>query len=176
MTVCTALLRSGTPCRNPAKHEGVCGRHMLRHNHEHKEVHKEDLSLKHKEDCAVCLEPIKTRAQQTTLNKCDHKFHKRCIRSWLGKGILTCPVCRAPCIHELRALRGCMARKVKMLVRTLPPPPGSYFPTYIIGLLTSPTVQHALDIDDDAVQCLIDLAYIYGTEHLFFKYLHLNSS
>lgn len=100
-------------------------------------------------------------------------FHKKCVRAWLGRGALTCPVCRAPCIDELRSLRHSVPLKLRMVVRTLPPPPGAHFPVYIMGLLTAPPVQAALDIDDDAVQHLIDLAYAHDTADSFFARLRV---
>jgi hypothetical protein len=87
---------------------------------------------------------------------------------------MTCPVCRAPCIAELRDVRGSITNKLQMLIRTLPPPPGTFFPAYVIGMLTSPPVQDALDLDDDRVQMLIDIAYAHETEGMFYRALRVN--
>jgi hypothetical protein len=108
------------------------------------------------------------------LGKCGHAFHKRCIRNWLSRGVLTCPVCRAPCVAELREMRGTLTNKLQTLLRTLPPPPGAFFPAYVIGILTSPPVQEALQLDDDRVQMIIDVAYAHETEGMFYRALRAN--
>ncbi len=43
-------------------------------------------------ECSVCLENMKFRQHIRSLT-CDHKFHKRCIDSWLVKD-KRCPICR----------------------------------------------------------------------------------
>lgn len=118
----------------------------------------------------MCLEDIRTTTAFHALRKCGHAFHRRCVGTWLRRGgVLTCPVCRAPCLDELRLLRHTVHRKLGMVLRTLRPPPGASFPVYLTGLLTSPSVQAALDIDDDAVQRLIDRAFERETEAAFFS-------
>lgn len=157
MATCTASLQSGAPCPCPSKYatsEGpVCGRHARAWA---------------PVSCPVCLQAVRSRASMHTLPKCGHGFHTKCVRAWLARGTLTCPVCRAPCIGELRGLRHALRRKLSMLVRTLPPPPGASFPVYLVGLLTSPPVQTALDIDDATVQHLLDVAFARETEATFF--------
>lgn len=160
-TLCTAHLKSGQPCLAHGKFDGpggakLCGRHIRAFDGG---------------DCAVCLDPIATKVSCKILGKCGHAFHKRCIRQWLNRGVLSCPVCRAPCVSEMQTMRCSMSRKLQILLRTLPPPPGSYFPAYLIGLLTSPLVQKALQMDDDDVQRMIDVAYMYETEPMFYRAL-----
>ena len=164
MVLCTAVLRSGNPCQSTAKYDGphnatLCGRHIRTCG---------------REDCAVCLTEIRTKASCKMLGKCGHAFHKRCIRNWLSRGVLTCPVCRAPCVAELREMRGTLTNKLQTLLRTLPPPPGAFFPAYVIGILTSPPVQEALQLDDDRVQMIIDVAYAHETEGMFYRALRAN--
>jgi len=161
---CNALLRSGKPCQSSGKYDApngmrLCGRHIRTSTHE---------------DCSVCLTEIQSKASCKVLSKCGHAFHTRCIRTWLRRGVMTCPVCRAPCIAELRDVRGSITNKLQMLIRTLPPPPGTFFPAYVIGMLTSPPVQDALDLDDDRVQMLIDIAYAHETEGMFYRALRVN--
>lgn len=163
---CEAIIpKTQTRCRYKAKHtaaatgQHVCGKHIGSVRGE----------------CSICLLPIKSRTSHTVLEKCSHGFHTRCIRTWLRRGVLTCPVCRAPCLAELSTLRGSMVSKVRLVVNTLPPPPGSFFPTYIIGLLSSPPVQRGLALDDDGIQMMIDIAYQTFTEELFFRVLRANS-
>ena len=159
--ICQAVVRATQkPCRYRAKHMGpdgerVCGKHVA----------------STRGDCAICLSGIHSAAGHRVLDKCGHGFHTRCVRTWLAKGVLTCPVCRAPCVSELRRMRGHLEHKVQMLVRTLPPPAGAFFPTYVIGLMSSPPVQAALDLDDDCIQLMIDIAYETLTQPLFFRAL-----
>lgn len=155
---CTATLASGAPCPCPGKYvrpdDGalVCGRHAR---------------VWSTATCPVCLHPIRARTSAHPLPKCGHVFHRGCVRTWLSRGTLTCPVCRAPCIAELRGLRLPLHRRLRILVRTLPPPPGAHFAVYVTGLLTTPMVQTALDIDDETVQRLIDAAFASESEEAF---------
>lgn len=50
-------------------------------------------------NCSICLGDIKSEDQAET--KCGHKFHKDCIKEWLGKGTMgkNCPLCRQS-IHK----------------------------------------------------------------------------
>lgn len=150
--LCTAILRSGDPCRFPAKPGGgelLCGRHQPKYT------------------CAICLREI-TRAPRI-LSKCSHAFHACCIRAWFSKGVLTCPTCRAPCVAELHGLRGHVAHKLNLLLKTLPPPPGIHLQVYLMGLLTCPSTQRALDVDDDSVQRLLDVAETEDTIPSFLR-------
>lgn len=69
---------------------------------------------------------------------------------------------------------GTLTNKLQTLLRTLPPPPGAFFPAYVIGVLTSPPVQEALNLDDDRVQIVIDIAYAHETEGMFYRALRAN--
>lgn len=121
------------------------------------------------DECAVCLCHVRTPKSRHVLPKCGHAFHFRCIKKWLSQGLLTCPMCRSPCVSQVRHVRRGLDKKIQAVVRTLPPPPGAYFPTFITGILSSPQVQVALDLDDDALQQLIDLAYQMHTPERFWK-------
>ena len=58
-----------------------------------------------KENCSVCLEPIKPESEKDdSYNKkvllklsCGHIFHSICVMKWLTKGDHRCPVCRKSC-------------------------------------------------------------------------------
>jgi len=43
-------------------------------------------------DCAICLEPC-TMSDITILD-CSHSFHTHCLKRWIRRGSLTCPLCR----------------------------------------------------------------------------------
>ena len=46
--------------------------------------------------CAICLEDAKdNNTQQVTHLQCSHRFHTRCIDTWIIIGGSTCPMCRA---------------------------------------------------------------------------------
>ena len=151
---CQGVFRNGSPCRFQAKDpDGYC------------RFHCRSLDC----ECSVCLTAVRSKASLKTLSKCGHGFHKRCIRSWLARGLLTCPICRAPCVAEISQIRCRLHKKIQTLLRTLPPPSGSYFPAYVIGLLSCPNVQQALQMDDDTLQTLIDVAYQTGSSDAFFK-------
>ena len=50
-------------------------------------------------DCPICLDPMKFRQHGLQL-LCGHKFHRRCIMSWLDRDTtLRCPTCRTPTIN-----------------------------------------------------------------------------
>uniref|UniRef100_A0A0G4HB96 RING-type domain-containing protein n=1 Tax=Chromera velia CCMP2878 TaxID=1169474 RepID=A0A0G4HB96_9ALVE len=57
--------------------------------------------LEERDLCAVCLESLASDGQPNLQTACTpfscerHKFHLKCISSWLAQG-RTCPVCRAP--------------------------------------------------------------------------------
>jgi hypothetical protein len=78
-------------------------------------------------------------------------------------------MCRAPCVSHVRYVRRGLDKRIQAVIHTLPPPPGAYFPTFVTGILSSPQIQGALDLDDDALQELIDLAYQAQTPERFWK-------
>lgn len=43
--------------------------------------------------CGICLKKISTGKNCKLLDNCNHKFHIKCINSWLSKKN-TCPICR----------------------------------------------------------------------------------
>ena len=46
-------------------------------------------------DCTICLLPMVANTEEPlVLLKCEHKFHKKCIKVWFGEHN-TCPLCRA---------------------------------------------------------------------------------
>lgn len=47
------------------------------------------------EDCSVCLSAYEEGDEVRKL-KCDHKFHKACVDTWLLQDSATCPLCRRP--------------------------------------------------------------------------------
>lgn len=44
--------------------------------------------------CSICLDTLKHNC--VTELKCEHAFHKDCIKLWLTKQSIKCPVCRMP--------------------------------------------------------------------------------
>ena len=46
--------------------------------------------------CSVCQENYKHNQKITTL-PCSHLFHRRCIKEWLTKNSVFCPLCRFDC-------------------------------------------------------------------------------
>lgn len=101
---------------------------------------------------------------------CGHTFHARCIGRWFARGQLTCPMCRALCLEQLR---GKLSARLRKLVQTVPPDPADFFPTYILGLLGDPNVAKALALSDDDLQLLVELAYQSWTREMFFANLRM---
>ena len=44
--------------------------------------------------CPICICDFESKDKIITLKKCGHYFHEECIRDWLTKANLTCPLCR----------------------------------------------------------------------------------
>ncbi|NBU34170.1 hypothetical protein EB118_04895 [bacterium] len=44
--------------------------------------------------CNICMDNYTESPSATILPKCKHMFHTECIRNWLCKEKVTCPVCR----------------------------------------------------------------------------------
>jgi hypothetical protein len=44
-------------------------------------------------DCSICCDKIITNKEYIRELSCQHRFHKKCIDTWLIKS-LTCPICR----------------------------------------------------------------------------------
>ncbi|KAB2633017.1 RING-H2 finger protein ATL11-like [Pyrus ussuriensis x Pyrus communis] len=45
--------------------------------------------------CSICLECIERRHEVREQSNCDHLFHRECLDSWVNRGHVTCPLCRA---------------------------------------------------------------------------------
>lgn len=83
-------------------------------------------------------------------------------------------MCRTRCIEGIALLGPKLAPKLHALMRTAPPPPRGFFPSYIIGQLETPLVAAALTRDNgdkDTVELLIDLACECFTRDVFFAKL-----
>ena len=73
MAFCNSVTVQGNPCKNGPN----C--------HLHSKIETES--------CSICLNPArKTRGVKDL--RCGHRFHKKCIDSWMEKGGNTCPMCR----------------------------------------------------------------------------------
>lgn len=120
-------------------------------------------------ECSICLCPVPTRASKQL--KCGHRFHRRCIRKWFGRGSLTCPMCRSVCLTELGDSHSLLSARLRHLLRIVPLPPGICFPVYMMSLLNSPAVLDALDVTAEQQQLLVELTYQSFTQEHFFQYL-----
>lgn len=159
--LCEATLASGELCKYKAKAEAfgcaVC--HVHRRQWESRRAaHPE---------CPVCLDPVPKRGRATMA--CGHAFHAKCLRSWFRQRQLTCPMCRATCLEGMALLGGRkMCPKLHALVRTVPPPPRAFFPSYILSHLESPAIVAALGADPSTVELVVDLACQSFTRDIFF--------
>lgn len=153
---CEAALCSGDACRWKAKGvydgERLCGVHLRQRTT--------------CTECPVCLMAIKKRVMAEM--SCGHKFHTKCIRAWYRKRPLTCPMCRQVCLEGMGLLGARLAPKLQALVRTVPPAPGAFFPSYIVVHLRNPEVQAALGATDDLIDMLVDIACECFTRDNFF--------
>ena len=159
-TACSATCRSGKPCGNRGKVEHpeqglLCG------------VHARAAACQ--SECSICLCPVPTRASKQL--ECGHRFHRRCIRTWFGRGSLTCPMCRAVCLSELGGSHPLLSTRIRHLLRVVPLPPGIPFLAYMLSLLNSPAVLGALDVTAEQQQLLVELVYQSFTQEHFFQYL-----
>jgi len=152
-TACRATVRStGRACGYAPRENGMCRMHARA-----AEV-----------ECPVCMTPIPKRSAREM--SCGHAFHARCIGRWFARGQLTCPMCRALCLEQLR---GKLSARLAKIVKTMPPSHADFFPTYIIGVLGLPSVAKALDLPDDDLQMLVELAYQSWTREMFFANLRM---
>ena len=103
----------------------------------------------------------------STQLSCAHVFHTRCLRRWVRRGgPVTCPLCRARCI-DAAALAGPSAwDRLHAVTRTLPPPPGAFFPSYMTALLERPEVVAV--VGHDLAPLLADVAGVSFTREAFF--------
>lgn len=168
---CSALKKCGVPCTYRAKYDDdegrrVCGVHKPRNV----PPPPPPAVVTNLETCCICLANIASKKSCKSLKKCGHTFHGACIATWFRQGgVMTCPMCRAPCIEELSTRTRALSRKMSVLLRTVPSPHGGFFPAHIIALLESPDVVEALAISDDTRQLLVEIAYQTFTETNFFS-------
>ena len=47
-----------------------------------------------KETCSICLEDLNDLNDIHELNECKHKFHSKCLITYLRTGNSSCPLCR----------------------------------------------------------------------------------
>lgn len=158
--LCGAMCRSGKACANRRKVDDpdlgpLCGVHLR--------------SARTQTECSICLGSVRVRHSKRL--ECGHCFHRRCIRTWFGRGSLTCPLCRSVCLAELGSSHPLLSGRVRHLVRLVPPPRGVFFAAYMLGLLNSPPVVGALGLSDEQAQLLVELAYQSFTQEHFFQYL-----
>lgn len=157
---CSATCRSGRPCANRGKadhpdHGPLCGVHLR--------------AAAQLTECSICLCPVRLR--QSKLLECGHRFHRRCIRKWFGRGSLTCPLCRSLCLAELGSSHPLLSARVRHLLRIVPLPRGIPFPAYMVGLLNSPPVVEAMGVTDEERQLLVELTYQSFTQEHFFEHM-----
>ena len=57
------------------------------------QMKQQTVATQEKEDCAICIEPLKDRCKMTILTNCNHKFHTACIDVWIEQHKVTCPLC-----------------------------------------------------------------------------------
>jgi hypothetical protein len=149
--------RDGAPCRYRAtrEHEGerLCGVH-----------HRQRATSV---ECPICLCPI-TRGRARAEMRCGHAFHSKCIRAWFRQRPLTCPMCRAACLEGMAMLGPRVSPKLQALLRTVPPPPRAFFPSYIVHHLQTPQVVASLGGDAGLVSLLMDIACECFTRANFF--------
>uniref|UniRef100_A0A6C0HFG5 RING-type domain-containing protein n=1 Tax=viral metagenome TaxID=1070528 RepID=A0A6C0HFG5_9ZZZZ len=55
------------------------------------------MAIDEEQVCSICQENYTEGQAIRTITHCDHKFHKNCIDTWLGRNV-HCPVCR----HDIR--------------------------------------------------------------------------
>lgn len=107
-------------------------------------------------ECPICLTAITKRARAEM--GCGHVFHSKCIRAWFRRRPLTCPMCRCTCLEGMAMLGPRLAPKLQALIRTVPPPPRSFFPSYIIHHLETHHVATCLRADPTLIDLLVDIA------------------
>jgi len=104
--ICTALTKSGTPCKAPAKRP-----------HDKCRMH---LCPTPQQECAICLENMHRR-KKTELD-CHHLFCQRCIKKWIKNNKDTCPTCRSTLsVQKLTEILGRIPEFILVLETILPP-------------------------------------------------------
>ena len=54
--------------------------------------------------CAICLEEFKGTDMIKAFHKCEHIFHKNCLRDWLKKQVV-CPLCKHDLEDDIKMMR-----------------------------------------------------------------------
>ncbi len=162
---CAATLRSGAPCRwRASRRGGMCGVHSNDVSGEPGEPQDPGEPGDPANECPICAEDLGKRTFKTA---CGHAFHARCLRAWYRRcGAVACPMCRSPCLEGLAMLPGGAGPRLEALLRTLPPPPRAFFPSYIVGHLESEAVRGVLGAAK--AELLVDLACECFTRDVFF--------
>lgn len=155
---CEAPRADGSPCTRVARHQvgerRLCGVHR-------RCCPDEDV------ECPICLSRIDTKKTMATMG-CGHSFHTSCLRAWFRDRPLTCPMCRAVCLEGMAIVGRRVAPKLHALLRTVPCPPRTFFPAYIVSHLQSPRVIESLGNDKNLVELLMDIACECFTKDNFF--------
>ena len=55
-------------------------------------------------ECAICLEEFKGTDMIKAFHKCEHIFHKNCLRDWLKKQIV-CPLCKHDLEEDIKKMQ-----------------------------------------------------------------------
>ena len=55
-------------------------------------------------ECAICLEEFKGTDMIKAFHKCDHIFHKNCLRDWLKKQVV-CPLCKHDLEDDIKTMK-----------------------------------------------------------------------
>ena len=55
---------------------------------------KKEQTAKEENTCPICICDFEAGDNVVVLRKCSHYFHKECLRDWLLRSNLTCPLCR----------------------------------------------------------------------------------
>ena len=54
--------------------------------------------------CAICLEEFKGTDMIKAFHKCEHIFHKNCLKDWLNKQII-CPLCKHDLEEDIKKMQ-----------------------------------------------------------------------
>ena len=54
-------------------------------------------------ECAICLDVFQPDDKLIVLPRCQHAFHKDCIKPWLLERLWSCPLCKTSVLKELEA-------------------------------------------------------------------------
>ena len=78
-------------------------------------IFKKFFAKKNHGDCIICLENMTSSIKKT---KCNHRFHKKCIKNWTNEKN-TCPLCRTddPINKKLTYQQKKLLRKQQRIMR-----------------------------------------------------------